>query len=154
MKDTCSKKSLVLSPLHKAQRQVSLYLDQMTKPIGLAGHEVHLLAYVLRYGPCPIKELSRVFGQKPSTLTGILDRLEARSAIVREPHPNDRRSVRIAAGTGAANLVESCGEKVSAMEDDICMKVSEEQLAGFHAVLQAIGEITGIDVRASGPEDA
>ncbi|MFD0580466.1 MarR family transcriptional regulator [Dactylosporangium darangshiense] len=37
--------------------------------------------------------LGTAIGGRPTTLTGILDRLEQRGLLAREPHANDRRTV-------------------------------------------------------------
>lgn len=68
-----------------------LMLDASRTP-GVEPNEGHLLTYTTLYGPCPVSQLSRVFGHKPSTLTGILDRLEGAGLLVREPNEADRRS--------------------------------------------------------------
>ena len=64
----------VVSPLHKAMRQMSVHLGEAVRDQGIEGADGHLLAYVAAYGPCRIAELRRVFGHKPSTLTSLLDR--------------------------------------------------------------------------------
>jgi MarR family transcriptional regulator, organic hydroperoxide resistance regulator len=56
-------------------------------------------------------------GQRPSTLTGILDRLERAGLIERTPNPRDRRSVLLgltADGAKAAARVARAFEEVAA----------------------------------------
>ena len=65
-----------LSPLHKASRQISMYLEANTKELGVSPLEGHILTYLRKYAPAPINELVRVFGIKQSTFTSLLDRLE------------------------------------------------------------------------------
>ncbi len=65
-----------LSPLHKASRQLSVYLESQTRDLGVSPSEGHVLTYLRRYAPAPIGELVRVFGIKQSTFTSLLDRLE------------------------------------------------------------------------------
>jgi DNA-binding MarR family transcriptional regulator len=81
-----------LSPLHKASRQISVYLEGHTRELGVSPIEGHFLSYLRSYSPAPIGELVRVFGIKQSTFTSMLDRLEKAGLIRREMNPGDRRS--------------------------------------------------------------
>ena len=74
----------LLSPIHKATRQIHLHLEPEFRRLGVSTVEGHLLSYLLGYGPCPITELNRVFGFKRSTATSILDRLETRGLVMRK----------------------------------------------------------------------
>jgi len=51
-----------LSPLHKANRQLSLYLEGRLDDLGTSPQEGHLLTYLHRYAPATVGELVRVFG--------------------------------------------------------------------------------------------
>ena len=81
-----------LSPIHKASRQISIYLERATIELGVSAGEGHLLSYLRTYAPCPLSELERVFGHKRSTLTSMLDRLSDRALLTRHVNPDDRRS--------------------------------------------------------------
>lgn len=45
----------------------------------------------LRRGPSPMGPLAVQMNCEPSNLTGLVDRLEARGLVERQPHPEDRR---------------------------------------------------------------
>src|SRR5215212_6058098 len=81
-----------LSPLHKASRQISVYLETHTRELGVSPAEGHVITYLGSYGHVQVGELVRVFGMKQSTLTSMLDRLERAGLVHRDPHPDDRRS--------------------------------------------------------------
>ena len=85
-----------LSPIHKASRQISIYLERATMELRVSPGEGHLLSYLSTYAPCPVSELERVFGHKRSTLTSMLDRLSDRGLLNRQINPDDRRSFTIA----------------------------------------------------------
>src|SRR5688572_7892845 len=84
-----------LSPIHKAGRQIGLYLEGATVELGVSPAEGHLLSFLRTYAPCPVSELERVFGHKRSTLTSILDRLSDRGLLTRQVNADDRRSFTI-----------------------------------------------------------
>jgi DNA-binding MarR family transcriptional regulator len=138
---------LFLSPIHRATRQVGLYLEARTRALGVSNAEGHLITYLRSYGPCAITELHRVFGYKRSTLTSMLDRLEERELVVRELDPEDRRSFRVGltrAGRGAGERLQTILEE---MEAKVQARIRKADLEGFRNVLHAIGEVAQVDVR-------
>jgi DNA-binding MarR family transcriptional regulator len=63
----------------------------------------------IRNGASSPGELARLWQVTPAVITGIIDRLERRELVRREPDPNDRRRLRLAltdAGLAASTLVE------------------------------------------------
>lgn len=154
MDNTKSNKSRLLSPLHKANRQISLFMDERCRPFGFSGGELHMLVYIIRYGPCPVKELVRVFGHRPSTLTSMLDRLEKQGYIARRPNAEDRRSYLVAGTDKSPPEIDAAGCMVMELERRILERVSPEQMEAFHAVMDAIHHATQIDVRPPNPSPA
>ena len=59
----------------------------------LSAAETNLLACFAGAPARTVRELLAATGQRPSTLTGVLDRLERRHLVTRTPNPADRRSV-------------------------------------------------------------
>ena len=143
---------LFLSPLHRATRQIGIHLSAKVAPFGLQGVEGHLLSFLRSYAPVPISELGRVFGLKKSTLTSLLDRLETRGLLVREPHPRDRRSILIRPTSAGVQLGDEVQRPVDTLEHDIRAAITDEDLRGFHRVLEAIGHVTRVRVRPEKPE--
>ena len=136
-----------LSPIHKAMRQIGIHLDGRMDALELQSSEGHLMSYLRSYGPCPISELHRVFGLKRSTLTSLLDRLESRELIRREPHPSDRRSVLVRLTRRGRTLAEKVQKPVADLENRIRAEIAAEDLRGFHRVLRAIAEVTRVEVK-------
>jgi DNA-binding MarR family transcriptional regulator len=68
-------------------------LDAELADLGLSAAETNALACFAGAPSRPVRDLVAATGQKPSTLTGILDRLERRDLVARRPNPADRRSV-------------------------------------------------------------
>ena len=60
--------------------------------LGLTHGEVNAVAQLEPGAPVTIAELLSATGQRASTLTGVLDRLERRGLVERELNPLDRRS--------------------------------------------------------------
>ena len=137
----------VLSPLHKASRQLSLHLEARTRALGVSPAEGHLLTYLRRYAPAPVGELARVFGTKQSTLTSILDRLERDGLLRRAPNPTDRRSFLLRLTPKGRSLAARLQRELVALEREIARRVTGREQSGFDAVMAAVDAVTGVRVR-------
>ncbi len=71
-------------------------LDDELSDLGLSAAEVNALAAFAGATSRTVRELVDATGQRPSTFTGVLDRLERRGLIERRPNPADRRSILVA----------------------------------------------------------
>lgn len=136
-----------LSPLHKASRQISVYLETHTRDLGVSPIEGHVLTYLRSYAPTPIGELVRVFGLKQSTFTSLLDRLEKAGLVRREINRDDRRSFLIDISDSGRELAERLNRLLEALEDEIRERVSARDMKGFQAVMGAVEEITRVRLR-------
>lgn len=137
----------VVSPVHKAIRQISEHLTAKMREIEAPGWESHLLSYVEVYGPCRVSELRRVFGYQPSTLTSVLDRLESEALVVRQPNKEDRRSILIAVTPEGRRIGRAARAVVEEFETKILHNLSESDLDGFRRVMTAIAEVTEVELR-------
>lgn len=137
----------VLSPLHRANRQIAIYLEKLIDDLGLTAPEAHLLSYIQNYGPCPVGELVTVLGHKKSTMTNMLDRMEAYSYLTREVNPQDRRSFLIATTREGARVGSATRERVMQAEREILRHVSATDFKGFEKIIAAIDRVTGVEIR-------
>ncbi len=136
-----------LSPLHKASRQLSVYLETHTRELGVSPTEGHVVTYLRSYAPAPVGELVRVFGMKQSTLTSMLDRLERDGFLRREINPEDRRSLLIHVTDAGVELAEQLTAQLTRLEAEIRARVSDAEMDGFRAVMAAVDEVTRVQLR-------
>ena len=78
------------------------------------------------------------FGHRRSTLTSILNRLEDRGLIAREIHPDDRRSYLLRLTREGRPLASKARRTLERLEAGALTGVSEQQVAAFIAVIEAI----------------
>ncbi len=118
-----------------------------SRALGVEPYEGHLLSYTTLYGPCPPSELTRVFGYKPSTLTGMLDRLETGGLLLREPNRDDRRSFLIRSTDRGARVATELRARLEDLEAQVVDRVATRDMDGFAAVMSALGDITRVQLR-------
>ncbi|MEV4445855.1 MarR family winged helix-turn-helix transcriptional regulator [Streptomyces mirabilis] len=87
---------------------VSLYADLTSAAAahGLTYSQAKALN-VLRQGPAPMRALAGTLRCDASNMTGIIDRLEARRLVYREPSPTDRRVKNVVLSEDGAATVSS-----------------------------------------------
>jgi MarR family transcriptional regulator, organic hydroperoxide resistance regulator len=97
-------------------RLLSALEDELTG-LDLSAAETNVLACLADTERPSVRQLGDATAQRPSTLTGVLDRLERRRFIERRPNPADRRSTLIVlttTGRDAARRVAEAFERVAA----------------------------------------
>jgi DNA-binding MarR family transcriptional regulator len=123
----------IIAPLERAVHAVGLR-------IGANQAEAHLLARLAR-GETTLAELHRSFGHKRSTLTAVVDRLEAKGLVRRQPNPNDRRSVVVSLTAAGRPAARQSRQTVTALEREVAEACSPEDLAGFARVVAQVTSI-------------
>lgn len=98
-----------LGALADSGRQLStamvLFHTNLSRRVGLGVTEEKLLELVRRYNNPSVGDLAEYSGMAKNSVSDVLDRLEAKGFIVREPHPSDGRKVAIVAtDEGAARI--------------------------------------------------
>lgn len=91
---------------------------------GLTGPQVSVMAHLVMNGPATVTELGRELGTGHSTVSGIVDRLQARGLVQRVQDDADRRYTRI-----------SVTEKVDRY-------VAEMEIGAFGRLATALGNAT------------
>ena len=140
----------ILSPIHKASRQIALHLELSLEELGMGSIEGHLLSYLGSYAPCTVGELTRVLGLKRSTMTSVLDRLEGRELLSRECDPDDRRSFRVQLTREGKLATRNIGRHLRKFEREALSRIRPRDLVGFQSVMAAIAEVTQVTVREKG----
>jgi MarR family transcriptional regulator, organic hydroperoxide resistance regulator len=132
--------SLVILELQRATHAAGVRLEELLADVGLSQGEAHVIALLADGTAHTVGELQRDLGHRPSTLSGILDRLESRGLIRRALNDADRRSFLISltrSGQAAARSVMSALRQI---EQTALEYVPSRDVSGFHAVARALAE--------------
>ena len=129
----------LVPPVHRATHRIGLYL-QGRRDLGVSQGEAHVLAHLWDAGPCTVGRLHAAFAHRRSTLTGILDRLEAAGLVRRELRPADRRSFLVTLTPRGRSRARRVRAALGELEARVARRVSPAELAGFEAVARALAQ--------------
>ncbi len=119
------------------------HLEPTLTALGITQGEAHVLAHLERSGPTPIGELHREFGHKRSTLTGIVDRLEARALVRREVNREDHRSFIVRLTPSGRRHGRKVSAALEAVDRELAAAVGPRDLAGLRRIIQSLAGIAG-----------
>ena len=133
--------SLRLAPaLEHATHTLGLWVERAFGDVGLTQAEAHVLAYLAKHPDAAINDLHVSFGHKRSTLTSILDRLEARGWVRRVPHPSSRRLVAVELTEAGRAIGERAGGALAVIEERVRAKMGDMAIDDFLAVIHVLEE--------------
>jgi MarR family transcriptional regulator, organic hydroperoxide resistance regulator len=128
----------VIAKLEATTHRVVDHLAGELELLGLTPGEVNALAQLRAGERLPVAGLQAATGQRPSTLTGVIDRLERRGLLSRALNPRDRRSFVLELTSEGASAADHVREAFSALEERVLARAGERSVAGFLRVLEAL----------------
>jgi DNA-binding MarR family transcriptional regulator len=131
---------------HVARAQVvtgALFDEGVGRPLALRKAEFSLLMLLQANGALPPKQLARELAVTAPKLTLLLDRLQRRGLLTREPHPADGRSQQVRLSAAGAQLAQRAATAAERMELSLVAALG----AGHHAKLISLLA----KVQATGP---
>jgi DNA-binding MarR family transcriptional regulator len=123
--------------VHRVLDRLAAELDDL----GLSHGEVNALAQLEPGTTCTIAELQAATGQRASTLTGVLDRLERRGLVERQLNPRDRRSFTVGLTDSGVTVAARIKHTFGALERRVLGAVSQRSAEGFFDVLRALDDL-------------
>lgn len=117
--------------LHSASKR-------METQLGVTGLQRFAIRMLGRFPTISAGRLAEILHVHPSTLTGVLRRLEERGYILRRTDPNDARRALFALTTAGRSLNSLQSGTVEAAVRRALASVSERKLAATREVLEAV----------------
>ena len=122
-----------VTSLMRVQQLLIGHLDEVLRPHGLtfARYETLVLLSFSRHGALPLGKMGQRLQVHPTSVTSIVNRLEASGHLRREPHPSDGRTVmaaltdvgRAAVEAATADLVAG-GFGLDALDEDALAQIT------------------------------
>jgi DNA-binding MarR family transcriptional regulator len=98
-----------VTSLMRVQQLLLSELDELLRPYGLtfARYEALVLLTFSRHGSLPLGKMGDRLQVHPTSVTSIVDRLEAAGHVVRRRHPTDGRTILAEITSSGRSLVEA-----------------------------------------------
>ena len=128
----------LIPSLHRAAHRVALALSGAERMPSQG--EAHLLVHLLEAGPGTVGALHAALGHKRSTLTAILDRMEAAGWVERRVHAEDRRTFWITLTPPGRAVAERTAALLGGLEKRLKARVGARDWAAALKALKAMAE--------------
>jgi DNA-binding MarR family transcriptional regulator len=128
---------LLVIELQRATHAAGVRLEALLAESGVSQGEAHVLALLADGGEHTVGDLQRGLAHRPSTLSGILDRLEARKLVRRALNSADRRSFLVSLTRSGRVVARAVVEALQTVEAQVVAGVPARDRAGFLAVARA-----------------
>jgi DNA-binding MarR family transcriptional regulator len=131
----------VLLRARELSTETVMFHTAIAETRGLSPVESKVLDYLARLGAQTPKELARLSGLAPASVTALVDRLERKGFVARVPHPEDRRRVLVELDPRAVERSIHLWDHLVAKVLELCESHSDDELRtviGFVAAAAAI----------------
>ncbi len=139
------KKQSVIAHITDNIRRVFQILNEQSQRIkqetGLTGPQLWTVRVIHEHGPINISDIAKRMYLHPTTVLGIIDRLEARGLASRTRSKDDRRIIWVELTQDGKNLVKSVPEVVQGL---LGMRLERMFLNDLMAIDEAIGQLVKI----------
>jgi len=135
----------IVAAIRQIIRAVDLHSRHLVNGHGMTGPQLAVLQEASRLGPTSPTSLAKAVHLSQATVTGILQRLERRSLVQRQPSPDDRRSVLISITPQGAELLKSSPSLLQDRFRDALSSLREWERLQILATLQRVGELMDAD---------
>lgn len=136
----------VASRLRFATMRLARLLRQHADPdTGLSQSLLSVLTTINRVGPVALGQLADLERVQPPSMTRMLDQLEARGMVVREPDPVDRRVARVRLLPPAERLIDEIRSKKTEYLGARLADLTAADVAALQAALPALERLAGVE---------
>jgi DNA-binding MarR family transcriptional regulator len=144
------KSAEILIAIRKIVRALNLESKRIQKVYGLSIPQLLCLGYLKEMPDCqaPVKELARQLNINPSTISGIVNRLEKKGYVARLSKREDKRVSLIALTARGLKLMEATPQLFHEKLDERLLKLPEAEIQKIEQSLKTLAtllEVEGYD---------
>lgn len=128
--------------LQRAAHATVQTLGATLADLDLTASEINALANLADGRGRTVSELGAAVGSRPTTLTGVLDRLERRGLITRGARQGDRRAVLIELTPGGTRTAATILRAITDLERRALGELPAATITRLHTALRALTEVS------------
>jgi DNA-binding MarR family transcriptional regulator len=130
-----------MQSLRRIFKALQNYSHEVSNEYGITGPQLWVLKTVFKNGGLPLGELSQKMYLHPSTVTGVVDRLEKKGYVSRDRDPEDRRVVMVQLTPKGKRLAKRAPNPVQGKMIHGLRQLRKEKLEFIHESVQTLMEI-------------
>lgn len=136
--DVRAREESVLRSIRQIMHAIDLYSRQLTAACSLTGPQLACLRQLQAGGAMAMTTLAAAVSLSPATVSGILDRLEARELVRRERQLDDKRRVLVTLTTAGRAAVRRAPPPLQEQFSERFRALSPRRQAGLEKALREI----------------
>ncbi len=133
--------SETVQSLRRIVRAIEDYSQQVSNEFGVTGPQLWALKTISDHDTIPLGQLSTQMLLHPSTVTGVVDRLEKKGYVIRGRDSTDRRIVTVSLTAAGKELVKKAPSPVQGKLIYGLKKMKREEL---HLIYESVRKLTEI----------
>ena len=133
--------SETMQSLRRIFKAIQDYSQEVSGSFGITGPQLWALKIVSQHPDLALGELSRKMYLHPSTVTGVIDRLEGKGYVVRDRDLADRRVVKVKLTPAGQDLAAKAPNPIQGKMIYGLMKLSENELNIIYESVKRLAEI-------------
>lgn len=131
----------IMQSLRRVFKAIQDYSQDVSDKFGVTGPQLWALKTIAQDGSIPLGELSKKMYLHPSTISGVIDRLEDKGYVVRDRDTGDRRVINVKLTLKGKRLVQKAPNPIQGKMLYGLRKLKKEELNLIYESAQKLVEI-------------
>ncbi len=130
--------SETMQSLRRIFKAIQNYSQEISREFGITGPQLWALKTIAQNEGMSLSELGKGMYLHPSTMTGLIDRLERKGFVLRERGQEDRRTIKIRLTPRGATLAKRCPNPIQGKMIHGLRKLKREELNSIFNSMQKL----------------
>ena len=130
-----------MQSLRRIFKAIQIYSQEISREFGTTGPQLWALKTISQQEGLSLSELGKGMYLHPSTITGLIDRLEKKGLVLRERDRTDRRVIKIRLTEKGSALVKKSPNPIQGKMVHGLRKLKREELNAIFNSMQKLVEI-------------
>jgi DNA-binding MarR family transcriptional regulator len=131
----------IMQSLRRIVKAIQDYSHEVSGKFGVTGPQLWALKTISREGSLPLGELSKKMYLDPSTISGVIDRLENKGYVTRDRNQEDRRVVKVQLTPTGQSLVEKAPNPAQGKMIHGLRRLSKYEVSAIYQSVEKLVEI-------------